>query len=111
MTSNSEIIFFEYDFLLVILGQFHQNFTKSFLRAQIQKAQKIQSSQQSFCILWSACVKAARKMLVQSTPKLLCCLLIWDIFFNFPTHGMTTDLKGQKKNTEMLDGKSKPCLI
>jgi len=38
------------------------------LHAHVTKAQKIQSSRQSFALLGSACVKAARKMLMKSNP-------------------------------------------
>jgi len=38
------------------------------LHAHVTKAQKIQSSHQSFALLGSACVKAARKMLMKSNP-------------------------------------------
>jgi hypothetical protein len=51
------------------LGRFHQHFTRSFYESKSQKRKKkTDSKTESLALLGSESVKAARKMLVKSTP-------------------------------------------
>jgi len=49
-------------------GQYHQHFTRSFYACKSQISKKTDCLAVFFVLLWSGRVKAARKMLVKSTP-------------------------------------------